>query len=151
MSSTTAVQRLPLAAGRERRWRLGQGQVRRLVTYLVLTAICVVWIYPFLWMMSAAVKSNTEIFSGLGLIPRQWHWENSARAWEGADIGGYFLNTVTVSLGGVLIVLVTTSMIGYVLGRYTFPGKRLVIGLLGLLVFLPQGYTIIPIYDLITG
>jgi raffinose/stachyose/melibiose transport system permease protein len=150
MTTTAAVERLPLAARRQLRWKLPQGQVRRLVTYVILTAVCIVWIYPFLWMMSAAVKSNIEIFSGLGLIPQQWHWENFAYAWEGADIGGYFLNTVAVSVGGVIIVLVTTSMMGYVLGRYSFPGKRLVIGLLGLLVFLPQGYTIIPIFDLIT-
>jgi raffinose/stachyose/melibiose transport system permease protein len=150
MSSTAAARGLPLAARGEQRWKLPRGQLRRTVTYVILTAVCVIWIYPFLWMMSAAVKSNTEIFSGLGLIPKQWHWENFAYAWDGADIGGYFLNTLTVSVSGVLIVLVTTSMIGYVLGRYTFPGKRIVIGLLGLLVFLPQGYTIIPIFDLIT-
>ena len=149
MSSAAATRGLALAGRRERRWKMGPGQLRRLVTYVILTAVCVVWIYPFLWMMSAAVKSNSEIFSGLGLIPKQWHWENFGYAWDGADIGGYFLNTVAVSFSGVLIVLVTTSMIGYVLGRYSFPGKRIAIGLLGLLVFLPQGYTIIPIFDLI--
>lgn len=150
MSTTTAVKPLTSAVGRTGRSWLTRGQVQRLITYVVLTLVCFVWIYPFLWMMSAAVKSNTDIFSGLGLIPKQWHWENFGYAWDGADIGGYFLNTVTVSVGGVLIVLFTTSTMGYVLGRYTFPGKRLIIGLLGVLVFLPQGYTIIPIYDLIS-
>ncbi|MBV9171081.1 MAG: carbohydrate ABC transporter permease [Chloroflexi bacterium] len=135
--------------GTTRGWRLKPGQLRRLVTYVILSVVCLIWIYPFLWMMSASVKSNNEIFAGLGLIPSEWHWQNFAYAWEEADIGGYFMNTVAVSFGGVLIVLVTTSMMGYVLGRYSFPGKRLVIGLLGLLVFLPQGYTIIPIFDLI--
>jgi raffinose/stachyose/melibiose transport system permease protein len=147
---TSTVVATPLRVTARRHWRMPQGQLRRSITYIILTAVCVVWVYPFLWMMSAAVKSNIEIFSGLGLIPQQWHWENFAYAWDEADIGGYFLNTVVVSLGGVLIVLVTTSMMGYALGRYSFPGKRLVIALLGLLVFLPQGYTIIPIFDLIT-
>jgi ABC-type glycerol-3-phosphate transport system permease component len=150
MSSTSAVESLAVAAGARRGWAMPRGQIRRLITYLILTAVCVVWIYPFLWMVSASLKSNLEVFSGLGLIPEHWHWENFAYAWEGADIGGYFLNTVVVSVGGVIIVLVTTSMMGYALGRYSFPGKKLVIGLLGLLVFLPQGYTIIPIFDLIT-
>ena len=145
MSATT----LEFSGPRTLRRRLRAGQIQRLITYVILTVICAIWIYPFLWMMSAAVKSNVEIFGGLGLIPKKWHWENFAYAWEGADIGGYFVNTVIVSFGGVAIVLATTSMMGYVLGRYSFPGKRLVIGLLGLLVFLPQGYTIIPIFDLI--
>jgi raffinose/stachyose/melibiose transport system permease protein len=148
--TSTAAARPLQSALRARRRTFGQGQLQRLITYVVLTIVCFLWIYPFLWMMSAAVKSNTEIFSGLGLIPKQWHWENFGYAWDGADIGGYFLNTVTVSVGGVLIVLFTTSTMGYVLGRYAFPGKRVIIGLLGVLVFLPQGYTIIPIYDLIS-
>jgi raffinose/stachyose/melibiose transport system permease protein len=40
---------------------------------------------------------------------------------------------------------------GYVLGRHDFIGKRVIIGLLASLVFLPQGYTIIPVFDLITA
>ena len=130
-------------------WRLPPGQVRRWVIYVILTAVCVVWIYPFLWMMSAAVKPNAEIFAGLGLIPEQWQWDNFVDAWEGADIGTYFINTVIVAAGGVSIVLISTSTMGYVLGRYSFPGKQLIIALLGVLVFLPHGYTIIPIFDLI--
>ncbi len=144
-----AVKSIELAGRRRSQWRLPPGQVRRMATYVILTAVCAAWIYPFLWMMSAAVKSNVEIFAGLGLIPQHWQWGNFIAAWEGADIGGYFINTVIVSFGGVAIVLVTTSTMGYVLGRYSFPGKHLVVGLLGLLVFLPQGYTIIPIFDLI--
>jgi len=141
---------LQLAGLHRSKWRVRSGQVRRLVTYVILTAVCVIWIYPFLWMMSAAVKPNSEIFSGLGLIPRSWRWENFLDAWEGADIGRYFMNTVVVAGGGVAIVLLTTSTMGYVLGRYSFPGKKLFVALLGLLVFLPHGYTIIPIFDLIT-
>src|SRR5699024_3381998 len=34
-------------------------------------------------------------------------------------------------------------------GRYAFPGKKATIGLLAASVFLPEGYTIIPIFDLI--
>jgi ABC-type glycerol-3-phosphate transport system permease component len=129
---------------------LRQGGTRRIITYVVLAAVCVVWIYPFLWMLSASVKPNGQIFAGLGLIPQRWEWQNFADAWTGASIGRYFVNTVIITVAGVAIVLITTSMMGYVLGRYGFPGKRFVVGLLGALVFLPQGYTIIPIFDEIT-
>lgn len=142
--------RVSSRAARLRPRTLGRARSRRLLTYAVLTVVCVVWIYPFLWMMSAAVKPNGEIFAGLGLIPQHWEWGNFADAWSGAGIGRYFVNTAIVTLGGVAIVLITTSMMGYVLGRYPFPGKRIVVGLLGALVFLPQGYTIIPIFDEIT-
>ena len=40
-------------------------------------------------------------------------------------------------------------MMGYVLGRHRFPGKRIVAGVLAAAIFLPEGYTIIPVFDLI--
>jgi raffinose/stachyose/melibiose transport system permease protein len=126
------------------------GQIRRIVTYAVLTGIVILWVYPLLWMISASFKTEAEIFRGLGLIPESLQWNNFQRAWFDARIGDYFLNTVIVSVSSVIIVLVTTSTMGYVLGRHSFIGKRFIIGLLASLVFLPQGYTIIPVFDLIT-
>ena len=41
-------------------------------------------------------------------------------------------------------------MFGYVIGRYAFPGKKILIGILIATIFIPQGYTIIPVFDLLT-
>jgi raffinose/stachyose/melibiose transport system permease protein len=108
-----------------------------------------VWIYPFLWVVSAALKTNQEVFAGPGLMPTALHLENFARAWTQAHISQYFVNTTIISAASVAIVVVTTGMMGYVLGRYAFPGKRVVVALFVATVFLPEGYTIIPIFDLI--
>ncbi len=134
---------------RRSRWRR-PGAIRRLITYVILTPICLVWIYPFIWMMSASVKPNGKVFAGLGLIPTHWYFSNWTEAWEQAHIGRYFVNTVIVTLCAVAIVVLTTATMGYVLGRFSFPGKKPILVLLAALVFLPQGYTIIPIFDLIT-
>ena len=143
---------LPRAVGEPWSVRVRRpGQIRRLITYLALIVICAAWIYPLLWMISASFKTEAEIFNGLGLIPASLQWINFSHAWTDARIGDYFINTVIVSVAGVAIVVVTTSMMGYVLGRQSFIGKRLIIGLLAALVFLPQGYTIIPVFDLITA
>jgi raffinose/stachyose/melibiose transport system permease protein len=130
-----------------RAWR--GGKLRATITSIVLTPICLLWVYPFLWVVSAAVKTNQEVFAGPGLIPKAIHGENFVRAWNQAHIGRYFFNTAIITLGSVLIVVVTTGMMGYVLGRYDFPGKRLVVAFFLATVFLPEGYTIIPIFDLI--
>ncbi len=135
----------------EARWWFSGNRPRLIITTLVLLPICFVWIYPFLWTVSAALKSNGEIFAGLGLIPKSLEWSNFPRAWTQANIGRYFINTVIITASSVLIVVVTTSMMGYVLGRYRFPGKRIVVGILVATVFLPQGYTIIPVFELING
>jgi ABC-type glycerol-3-phosphate transport system permease component len=123
--------------------------LREVVVSLALIPVCFLWVYPFLWMVSASLKTDTEIFGSIGLIPETPQWENYARAWTEASIGQYFWNTVVVTVATVVIVVVTTSMLGYVLGRYSFPGRKVVIGAFVATIFLPEGYTIIPIFELI--
>jgi ABC-type glycerol-3-phosphate transport system permease component len=135
-------------AANNRRW-LTPSRLRAIIISLILVPICILWIYPFLWMVSAALKTNAEIFQGLNLIPQSPQWGNFSRAWTEARIGRYFVNTVVVTLSSTAIVLVSTAMLGYVLGRYDFLGKRLVAALFVATVFLPQGYTIIPVFELI--
>ncbi len=123
--------------------------LRATITSLILAPIALIWIYPFLWVVSASLKTNMEIFKGLALIPEAPQWQNYIRAWEQARIGQYFMNTVIITVTSVAIVVVVTSMIGYVLGRYSFPGKNIVVGLLVATVFIPQGYTIIPVFEVV--
>lgn len=122
---------------------------REVVFTLLLLPLAIIWIYPFLWMVSAALKTDQEIFGGLGLIPETFQWSNFSRAWTDARIGDYFFNTLIITFSSVVIVVTTTAMMGYVLGRYQFPGKKVVIGFFVATVFLPEGYTIIPVFELI--
>jgi len=139
--------RLPRVTGRRR----SQGSTRRIITYVVLTLVCVIWVYPFLWMMSASVKPNGMVFHGIGLWPAHWYFSNWVSAWTDAHLGREFINTTIITVTAVVIVVFTTATMGYVLGRFSFPGKRILIGALAVLIFLPQGYTIIPIVGLITA
>lgn len=123
---------------------------RQIITSVILAVICVIWIYPLLWMISASFKTNATIMTDRSLIPFNPIIDNYVRAWEQARIGSYFLNTLFVTTGSVVIVTIASSMMGYVLGRRRFPGKTFLYGVIGFTLFVPQGYTIIPIFDLLT-
>lgn len=126
-----------------RRGRLG-------LTHLLLVGGAFLWLYPFIWMLSAAFKAPAELFGGgLGLVPEAPTLDNFVRAWTVARFSDYFVNSVIVSSAVVGLVLIVTAMAGYVLGRYDFPFRRLAIVILAGSVFLPAGYTIIPVYDLV--
>ncbi|MGH7912335.1 MAG: carbohydrate ABC transporter permease [Candidatus Dormibacteraceae bacterium] len=152
MSTTLDPSRASAQAreGLRRPGRWNRGRVRRWITSIVLIPICFIWIYPMLWMVSSSFKTNGEIFQGLNLVPNVIQLGNYITAWVQADMGQYFLNSVIVTLAGGLIVVVVTSMMGYALGRYPFPGRKAMIGFLAVVVFLPQGFTILPILELIT-
>lgn len=117
----------------------------------VLLCILAAWVYPFLWMLSAALKTPMEVFgSGLGLLPAEPQWSNFQRAWEEAQFGRYLRNTVIVTAATVVIVVIRCAMAGYVLARYRFYGRRVILVILVATLFVPTGYTIIPVVDLAT-
>lgn len=124
--------------------------IRMTILSAVLIPVCLVWVYPFIWMLSASVKTNREIFSGLNLFPKVIHLENYIHAWQDAHIGRYFFNSVFVTVISIIIAVGSTALIGYVLGRYKFRAKKVVIGLFAAAIFMPEGYTIIPKFDLIS-
>lgn len=132
--------------------RLGTGRPPRpgrILTFVGLLVLSLVWIYPFIWLLSASVKDSSEIFgSGLDLIPDEFVWENYLRAWNEAGFASYFVNSVLITAGTVLLVVVRSALAGYVLGRFDFPGKKLLIGVFLVTFFLPEGYTIIPVTQL---
>jgi multiple sugar transport system permease protein len=122
------------------------------LVHLFLLGLGLIWIYPFIWMITASLKTNSEyITNGLSLIPQKLQFENYIRAWETANFSTYFINTVIMSISVVLIVIVLCAMTGYVLGRYQFPGRKIFFVIIAATLFLPKGYTIIPIYTLINS
>ncbi len=118
--------------------------------YALLAVVAFLWVYPFLWMVSASFKTQNEFFaSGLNLIPQSLSLENFIRAWNNASFSIYFKNSIIVTVCTVAIVLLSTSLAGYVLGRYTFVGKGLIMKVFMASITIPLVFTIIPIYELL--
>lgn len=138
----------------ERRWTAGRRKriLREIVLSILLLAFGTLWIYPFIWMVSASLKENTAIFGDrLNLIPDPPQWGNYSRAWLEAGFGQTFLNTVVITASTIAIVVTVTGMMGYVIGRYAFPGRKAIFVALVATIVVPEGYTIIPIFDLINA
>lgn len=121
-----------------------------LVALLLLSLISVIWLYPFLWVLMAAFKTQRDMFTaGAQLWPETWVFDNFARAWTKARFGDYFFNTMVYSVAATVIELVKASMCGYVLARYRFPGRDLLYKLIVATLFIPIASVIIPQFVLI--
>ncbi|PNV59575.1 sugar permease [Clostridium sp. chh4-2] len=125
-------------------------KVGKIVVYAFLAVAAFLWVYPFLWMVSASFKTQNEFFaSGLNLIPQSFSFDNFVRAWNNANFGVYFKNSIIVTFSVVVIVLLSTSLAGYVLGRYMFIGKSLIMKIFMASITIPLVFTVIPIYELL--
>src|SRR5699024_9437600 len=76
-------------------------------------------------------------------------WVNFSNAWNEANFEGYFLNTVIITGFTVLLVLAMCALTGYALARVNFPGRIFFILVISATMFIPKGYTIIPIFMVI--
>lgn len=129
---------------RRRRVRL------RLLTHAALLVVGFFWVYPLLWAIAGSLKTDTGfIGSGLSLLPHGAHWHNYLHAWNGANFSDYFVNSVIITCCTVFFTLLFSSMAGYALARTSFPGRRVLLGVILVTFFLPRGYTIVPVYDTI--
>ena len=122
------------------------------IEYLILFLLSILFLYPFLWMISTAFKPSSTFFKqGLALIPKPATLENFIRVWSEANFGLYFFNTVVVTLVVIILVLCITTLCGYVLGRYDFAGKKLVYAMFVASICIPGTTTIIPLYKIISS
>ena len=126
-----------------------RGRAVTAMTHVALLVSGLAWLYPLFWALGSSLKSDDDFFTdGLNPMPSHFLWANYLNAWREASFSRYFMNTILITLGTVVITLVVTSCAGYVLARTRFPGRGLCLGLVSATLFLPHGYTIIPVFDL---
>jgi raffinose/stachyose/melibiose transport system permease protein len=120
------------------------------LTHIFLLILALLYLYPFLWMLSGSLKSLAGFFDGgMSLIPDKWLWGNYIKAWVDASFGQYFWNTVGITFCTVVLQVLFGSMAGFAIGRLHVIGKKVIIGCIFFLFLLPSGYTLIPQFEVI--
>lgn len=124
--------------------------ITKMILHPLLLIIGVIWLYPIIWMLFSSLKTQSEFLDGgLGLLPKIPQWSNYIRAWTVAHFDTYFLNSVIISVACVALVVIICSLMGYAVARVNFPGKNLIMAVYVATIFVPKGYTIVPVYLLI--
>ena len=105
-------------------------------------------VFPLVYAVGGSFKSTEEfLLGGMKIFPDVWHPENYMKAWKQANFARYTFNSVFFAVTSVLGVIVTTSMTGYTMSRSNFPGKTLLTGTFGFMMFLIGAVTLFPIRD----
>lgn len=127
-------------------------QSRRITHLCLIIALCIAaipFLYPFLWMISASLKSNTEVFGSLSLIPTKWRWENYAEVFSHQPFARQYLNSLYIAITVSVVTIFLSSLAGYALARIRFAGATLLMLFLISAMMVPEEITIIPNFFLI--
>ena len=116
-----------------------------------MAALVVLTIYPVLWMIFGALKSQGTFYSNVWGWPHVFEWGNFVRAWDDADLGRKFVNSAIAVGGTLLLVLPLCAMAGYAFAKVWFPGRALLYYFLLAGIMIPFGITAIPTATVLLG
>jgi multiple sugar transport system permease protein len=91
---------------------------RTVLSQVLLTAVLLLFLMPFVWMIATALKPPAEVFgAGNGLIGSEIRWSNFSEAWGYLPFGRFMLNGLYVALVGTVVVCVTSVLSAYAFAR----------------------------------
>ena len=128
--------------------------VNLFIRYFVLILVGLIMVYPLIWMVGATFKSNSEIFSSIGFIPKNPTLEGYQKAMEnyGGTINVWkaMLNTFSYVIPKVILTMISATVTAYGFGRFQFKGREILFSILMATLFLPQVVLNVPQFILFT-
>ncbi len=115
----------------------------RIAIYTTLLVAAALYLVPLVVMLLTSFKTPEDITTGnLLSFPEVFTVIGWSKAWE--SVGGYFWNSVKITVPAVLISTFIGAMNGYVLSMWRFRGSQLFFGLLLFGCFLPFQTVLLP-------
>lgn len=123
-----------------------------IINHGALALMALLFLFPFFWMVSNAVRSNAEVMAiPVRILPHVFEWHNFAEAWTQLPFGRFFLNSMIVALSVTAITVVVSCLSGYAFARLKFPGRdQLLMAYLATLM-VPSIMLIIPLFLIVNN
>jgi multiple sugar transport system permease protein len=121
---------------------------------VLLTGLSILFIYPFLWLLSAAFKPRGESFDN-ALIPHHWAWNftgpnlpqpHPQYLFNVAPAAHWFFNSVWISFLGAAAVTISSAFVAFAFAYFRFPLRNVLFAILLATMMLPGEVTMIPVY-----
>jgi len=112
---------------------------------IALVAFTVIFVYPFVWLVSASFKPRGEVFDNR-LIPHTFTLANYVQVWREAPMALWMLNSVIVTVLSAVTVTITSAMVAWGFSYFRFKGRSALFGLVLATMMLPGAVTMIPTF-----
>ncbi|NMO97861.1 carbohydrate ABC transporter permease [Paenibacillus lemnae] len=121
----------------------------RFLSVLILLGYGVLVVYPLTWTLISSFKTTEEFYASPFALPQSLNFDNYVQAFERAQIGDYFINSIFVTVLSLAVCNILGFAAAYVITRYRFTFlqvlKRFYIGAL----FFPVAFSIVPLFMLL--
>ncbi len=99
---------------------------QKVIVYTILIIIALLMLIPFLWMFSAAIKSDREVFQmqPFVFIPENAKWSNYLDIWTKIPFAHFVGNTVFLTIVVTILQLLTSSFAAYSFAKLEFKHRN---------------------------
>jgi len=120
------------------------GNIQDLVIVIVTFLVIGIMLFPFFWMVVSSVKPPDELLSrSIRFVSGQFTWRN----YKGIFEAGFLLNSILVcSISTGLCVYLIALPAAYSISRYKFPGKSLIVVIMGFTQMFPWIILVTPVF-----
>lgn len=102
-----------------------QNTVGRVAIYAFLIIIAAAMLVPFIWMLSASLKLNKDVFTfPIQWIPKNPRWKNYVDIWTKIPLLTFVKNSAKLTVIVTLLQLFTSSFAAYAFAKLDFKGKN---------------------------
>ncbi len=122
-----------------------------MIRHIMLICISIVTFFPFIWMISSALKTKDEIFEfPPKLLPQVFNWSNFVEVFKEAPFEVYIGNSFFVATIIVAFQLIGSAMIAYALTQFNFKGRKILFAIIMGTYMLPSAATYVPCYMILS-
>lgn len=127
--------------------------IGKIALYAGLILITLVMVGPFVWMLSASVKTNSEVFNmtHFRLIPKVVRWQNYRDIWTKIPLLRFIANTVFLTIIVTVLQIFTSSFAAYAFAKLQFRHRKLLFLAYIATIALPWQVYMVPQFIMMRG
>lgn len=126
----------------------GGSVLASLARYMILIAFAYILFYPFLFMVINSAKNTADwLDPTVQWVPKEFTFDNVVAAAQVLVYGKSFVNTVINGIIPAIISFFSCAVAGYGLARFDFKGKKILVGVMILLILVPDPMLMVASYD----
>jgi multiple sugar transport system permease protein len=97
----------------------------KIIVYIILVLIAVIMMIPFIWMLSASIKPNQQVFDiPFKFLPKVPRWANYKEIWTTIPLLRFIGNTAFLTVVVTILQLLTSSFAAYAFAKLNFKNRN---------------------------
>jgi len=122
----------------------------RAVIFAILLAVSFIVVVPYVWMLSNSFKTTTETLTDpMHIIPQEFTLDGYIKVLTKSPFFHWLGNSVFITCFNTIVILFTSTLVGYLFARFRFRGKDFLFAMLMFTMMVPAQVTMITTFIII--